>query len=705
MGILADYGYIGGNGHLYLDNWTEVFVDAVELADPDIDFSVYENIIVILSDVWWRGWSTLGVKIHIDTDEGEFDVEGTVVAEQDTEPIEAVWGRIAHEMGHCFLLQHTHGSGGTKNYASYYSLMARAYPSACNIYTQLIDTHAGWFDASTNEVVIATGGGGTYHVRPRHLDVLGDIQALKIPISATKYYRVEVIEQKSEDAWLPDEGVLIYLVDEGQLDDRECTDIDSTDGSIAGDPDDLFDCLFDVGGSFTDIDNGISISIDDFALDGYDVTVTNTADGTPDLMINKWGNPPGSPGPYETIDIWIDSPVNGWNWYRHNDGNGANPTGNGDDPLLNHANRLHAKIHNIGDVVASGVTVKFYENRPIGAGASGTWVLIDTVDSLTINDGATLDVSVEWTPEYDVSPSDTGIMDMHSCVKVVIDDHILEDNTDNNWAQENIDFFEVLNTGGIAGAFTSEAYYFGPVSKEFTIVNPFKETKEIYVNVQDITTGWNVTGEGIGETHIFEANEAKVFSITITPGPNARFTDTMEANLVGATEVFDDVNQDFYGDIHLTPFGGVTVQATIMYRSSLTIDAVIRDQTTFTVTGHLEFLDDITSQAIPTKDGDLTVYIVMEETNTGVISDATVVVDEFGDFEVEVTGKTGVYSINAYYAGTSVIASSASATLIVDTNSSSIYTSTFPFPGFTYYITLGGIVFLCAIVVIVRKRK
>ncbi|MCE7743926.1 MAG: hypothetical protein GPJ52_02200 [Candidatus Heimdallarchaeota archaeon] len=441
---LAHYGHLNAWNSLVFDiNWHDLVDDAIDLADGDINFANYDNLIIILGDIWWRGVSTLGTQVNIDTDEGNFNKEATVVGEQDTDPIEVVWGRIAHEMGHCFLLRHTHGSGGT-----------------------------------------------------------------------------------------------------------------------------------------------------------------------PDLMINEWGNPPGSPGPYESIDIHIDSPVNGWNWYRHNDGNGNNPVGNGDDPLLNHANRLHAKINNIGDADASGVIVRFYENTPIGAGASGSWSLIDTVTGLTVVKGTTQDIYVDWTPTHSVSPTDSGIMDMHSCVKVVIEDHILEDNTGNNDAQENIDFFEVVSGSPMPGYMNAEASY-GSVSKEFTIVNPWKEAKEIHINVLGVTNDWIVTGNGIGEFHNFSANEAKVFNIVITPGPDARITDTVQADLVASTNViYDEGDETFVGDMHLTPFGGVTLTATIMYRSSLNIDATIRDENFFTIIGELSFLEDVPQQHLPQAEGDRTVYII-----------------------------------------------------------------------------------------------
>jgi len=706
---MAHYGHLDAWGTLVFDkNWHELVDDAVALADGDINFSNYDNLIIVLGDIWWRGVSTLGTQVNIDTDEGNFNKEATVVGEQDTDPIEEVWGRIAHEMGHCFLLRHTHGSGGTtqKNYASYYSLMARAYPSACSVYTQLIDNHAGWFNAATNQMVVAGGGGGTWTVRPRHLNIGGDIQALKVEISSTQYYRVEVIKQQSEDAWLPDEGVLIYYVDEGANDNDECTDQDSTPGSDPDPVDDLIDCLYDVGQTFTDTGNGITITVNSATFDGYSITVTNSAGGTPDLMINEWGNPPGYPGPWESIDIYIDSPVNGWNWYRHNDGTGTNPVGNGDDPLLNHANRLYAKISNIGDADASGVVVRFYENTPIGAGASGSWNLIDTVTGLTIVKGTTQAVYVDWTPTHSVSPTDTGIMDMHSCVKVVIEDHILEDNTGNNDAQENIDFFEVVAGSPMPNMMTAEATY-GTVSKEFTIVNPWKETKEIHINVLGVTSGWIVTGNGIGEFHNFTANEAKVFKIDIIPGPDVRVTDKVEADLVASTNVIYDYDDDFIGDMHLMPFGGVTLTATVMYQSKLNIDATIRDENTFNIIGELSYIEDVPQQHLPQAEGDRTVYLLIEEVNTGFVETANVVTDPYGDFEYEVTGKTGLFAINAYFAGTGYVTSAASVTLMVDLNASSVWTSTRTglFPGFTFYLTLSSIVSLCVIVVVKRRRK
>ncbi|NHJ48887.1 MAG: hypothetical protein FK733_13970 [Asgard group archaeon] len=705
---LAHYGSVNGDGVLSLTNWRDVVQDAVDVADPFINFNTYDYVIVLLAEAWWRGFSTLGVPIEITTDEVTKDVEGTLVGERTPEDINAVWGRIAHEMGHCFLLRHTNGSGGTqKNYASYYSLMARGYPSALTVYSQVIDEHAGWFNEVTNQDTVLPGETKTRLVRPRHLDVSGHIQCLKVPISATLYYRVEVCEQEDEDQWLPDEGVFIYIVDEGANINDQCTDQDSTPGSIvhATDPArDLQDCLYDVGDTFTDVANGITIDIDSQTAFGYDITVVNAAGSTADLMINPWGDPPGHPGPWESIDIYCDSPINGYGWYVEG---GATPTGNGDPPLLNQENMLRAKVHNIGDLDALDVTVSFYENVPIGVGDAGTFDFIDQVTGLTVLAGQTVEVSVPWTPEADVEPTDEDVIDMHSCVRVIIDDHPSEDNHGNNAAQENINSFDVTFANTNPYDYYPEADY-GSITKSFRVTNPYKESKQVYINLVDITPGWTVSGNGLTGWHNYGSNEAREYTITITPGPDVRMTETVEAHLIAGTFVGPPYDNDtFMGDLHLEPFGGLTLTATTKYRSDLEVMASIRDENNFQIMGTLSFPDDPPQQHQPEADGDKTVFVIIENEDTGEKYNGTDVIDINGEFKVEFAVKTGTYSANAYYSGTHNIAKSVSVTLMVNLLNNTWWTSTRTglFPGFTFYVTFGAVFVACLVIYVKRKKR
>ena len=57
--------------------------------------------------------------------------------------------------------------------------------------------------------------------------------------------------------------------------------------------------------------------------DNYLVLVTYDQDSAlqPDVMLYPWTSPPGDT--WETTDIWIDSPANGYNTYRYGTWNDA----------------------------------------------------------------------------------------------------------------------------------------------------------------------------------------------------------------------------------------------------------------------------------------------------------------------------------------------------------------------------------------------
>ncbi|NHJ86632.1 MAG: hypothetical protein FK734_14295 [Asgard group archaeon] len=693
----SHYGTIDA-GNLVVNNWQTVVKDAIAKADPVIDFNTYDYVIVWINTAWWRGWASIGQNINVNTGEGAKTIAATLCGENAGSDADRVWGRTAHEMGHLFGLQHTHGSNedGTKNYDSWYSLMARAYPSALNYYSSGFDA-AGWFPSGTNMETVNVGGSGSFHVRPRYLDITGDTQAVKVKISNAKYYMVEVIAQESEDRWLPDSGVYIYYVDKNEPNDDECTDQDGVPGGT------VEDCLWDIGQTFTDVANGITIEIDDYTFDGFDITVTNAGDGETDLHIDDWGNPPGHPGPYETGDIWNDSPVNGFGHIRHTDGSG-NPTGIGDEPLLNEINRLYARIWNIGDVDATGVVVKFYYNEPIGTGASGTWTYIGS-KTIDVPAGEDRTTYVLWEPEYSVSASSSQIMNIHSCVKVVIDQHVAETDTWDNEAQENIDFFEVIPNGAAQLNVKADSTRFGPVSGKFAIVNTFKEAKDIYINVLGVTEGWEVTGDYIGEIISFDPYERKTIEITVTPGQDVTFTDEVEAHLVALVEEFGPSDGEFIGDIHLVPIGGATINAKVLYRSDIEIGATILGDNQFKVYGKLSFLDNVPENLMPDNPLDKMIYlnIINDDYETEKYN-ATLVVDQSGNFESTLTVKSGVYKINGYYAGSDNIASSASVTLMVDLINTSVWTSKI-FPGFELLLTFGTLLLIVSIVSIFKHKK
>lgn len=605
-------------GNLF-PNGDDIIDDAIALADPDVDFSQYDFVLVWIN-TWFRGLSFIGNVYSITTSDGTFNVGASLVGENSPDLESEVWGRVAHEMGHAFGLEHTH-----LNYNSDFALMARGYPSDLIVYSQVFDGVTGWFDSNNNQEDILPGDPqGDFILRPRALEITGDLQSLRVEISSSKYYLVEVVKFWSEDNWVPDEGALIYLVDASKT-VSACEDMDSPTGT-----------LWDVGEKFTDVANSITVEIVEAIADGFKIRVNNDA-GAPDLMITPWGAPP-----YETPDIWVDSPVNGWDFYRHRDSQG-NPIGNGDEPWANHENRLYARIHNIGQVDAFDVKVKFFFTSPIGAG-NPDW---DLVNETTVNiaHGSSEPVYVPWTPEIEVSPGESGILPLHGCARVEIVPVPEETTLANNNAQENIGFFEVVPGSD-----------FEPLQYSFRIWNPFETPTEIYVNIIDVTPGWTIqNATGIGEFHLIPGLGKKDFVIWLVPNPGIGFGIDLEAQVFMG--YYDWVDDDFKGDVVLRQYGGISISATTMYRTSINISAsVISD--TIQISGTLGSIDDLPSNLFPEKGGDRNILLEIKNEQTQTTEVMLVEMNETGVFGHSFSGiVAGTYTIAAFYEGSDILTS------------------------------------------------
>jgi hypothetical protein len=179
--------------------------------------------------------------------------------------------------------------------------------------------------------------------------------------------------------------------------------------------------------------------------------------------IYPWRQPPGET--YETTDIWVDSPLNGYGIYRYGSWNDLSgmpgPRVNGDDPAIGSINRVYARVRNFGTANAVNVRVKFKVTDPLGVGVQNTnWALVG--DGLTVTSaqfpalasippGGFVDVYKEWTPNPTLSAAQqaAGVFSFHSCLRVEIETVAGESilgNQDGESEQENIQNFEATPT-------------------------------------------------------------------------------------------------------------------------------------------------------------------------------------------------------------------------------------------------------------------
>lgn len=663
------------------NHWDDLVDDAIALADGDFNFANFDYILVWINDNW-RGVSTIGKGYQINTAEGTFNVAASLVGENVGSPESSVWGRVAHEMGHSFELGHTH-----QNYNSFFALMARAYPADLNVYSQSVSA-TNWFDKNKNQEEFYPGDvEQEFVLRPRSVDISGDIQSLKVVITyfnffgikiPTSYYLVEVIQQWSEDAWVSDEGVLIYRVDlfSGN---EPCTDMDANPATLT-----LQDCLFDAEEIYTDSANSIIIEVGEtFGVDGYKIKVNNKADPI-DLMIRPWGSE-GSIRRWETADIWVDSYINGWDFYRYRDSSG-NPIGVGDDPWAKHENRLYARIHNIGGSTVTNAIVKFYAFLPSGIG--GSWDFIDQT-TVTLSPGTSKPIYVNWTPDHIPCTCRPGLTEVHGCVKVVIEPITGELETGNNQAQENIDYYEITQDG----LGTS----WGSFCMCLIVVNPTLIVRDLYINTIDMTRFWNLDPEDpeyniSGRFHTFQIDELRKLTMNLNIDPETPFGTTLQADIIMSLEEETiSIDPNFIGDIHLEPYGGISVEARTLYRSRINLSATEVTEG-IQIKGNLHSIDNMPQDYFPKEDRKILLELELNETMAYEI----VITDNNGDFELiyETTGPLD-YTVKAYYAGSEYLASTKTETVSVSTSAGTI--------GFNYIFSVVTFVFLA--VIISRRRR
>jgi hypothetical protein len=237
--------------------------------------------------------------------------------------------------------------------------------------------------------------------------------------------------------------------------------------------------------------DGIRIEIIDASEDTYGIYITRSQiPGRPDMMVRPWRSNP-EPGAYESTDIWIDSPVNGYcgggepgvrivppsiddliNCQReYTRGVRTDPAdsfygtviGNGDTPAVGLPNRIYARLRNIGDAPANNVIVHFdiqFKDQVPGLGIGpGEWVTMGTLTAAQvaqlqqIDGGDFTDVYLEWTPDPSLFPEDVaGQFRFHTCIRIRLEvneekerihnNHTITDGLDSEpREQENIDYF------------------------------------------------------------------------------------------------------------------------------------------------------------------------------------------------------------------------------------------------------------------------
>ncbi|MEK7279002.1 MAG: hypothetical protein AAB427_16780 [Chloroflexota bacterium] len=581
--------------------YDNVLADAVAASPDTLDWDDIDAVMVVMAETsnaqFHRGQAN-SCNLPMGPDGDEKLVGCAIFSENPTETDLQVWGRWAHEVGHAF---QQGGPGHPSNYRNSFELMDALYPGQTGVFEKQSHTgFPGWLPSSKYQTFTPSCdvgpdpcvglGGGAAFIWAEEYDPAGkpNVQAVKAYITENLYYLISVRRRVLGDELvpIPDEGVLIERVVE---DAAQWVTVQGNGGDR--------NKLWNAGEAFNSVDDGINIAIRNKVDDdnyGVYVTYDQQASLQPDVMLNPWVSPPGDS--YETTDIWIDSPVNGYGVFRYgmwNDLSGNPvPVGNGDDPAIGLVNRLYARVRNVGGAPASNVVVNFEITDPPGLGIAGSngFTPLGTVDKTkfpalaNIDPGQFTDVYFEWTPNFAVSPQDmaAGKFKFHTCVRVKLDavaGETVLGNQDGDREQENISYFEAPPAAG-AAAFDVIIHLRNddPVNPKFF---------QLYYE-SDLPAGWDVKVNN-GDLGVeLAANQVLDIPVKIIPG-GAQAVGGIYGVDIAAASWLTLVNDLDPKDTHLEfdTLGGVLVETRIVQATKLTCTAKLQTKGIVKVDGRL----------------------------------------------------------------------------------------------------------------------
>jgi M6 family metalloprotease-like protein len=554
-------------------SWRGTGQDAIRLADPYVNFANYDRVVVITNWAGFGGQGTWGWGWAVGEGAEFFDMSTTPptgqrvmslsvvnewVASYAGEIGDAAAAVVGHEIGHQLDLQTHYGDVRfgpvTRDTVTPWDIMGLS-PFQRH-FLGWAKQQRGWLGSARVQTVGAPTTPAlidqTITVKPLESTTTSGTQLIRVPFSNAAPFSGLVVENRQAtngDEQIPSSGILLSLVDESPNVWYGFKDIVIDDASAPGDNN---QAPLVVGQGYADPGYGINVDVTGQSGANFNVRVRYQMPANrPDPAITPWGAPP-----WETPDIWIDSEKNGWDTYRYRDAAG-NPTGQGDDAWVNHANRVYVRIRNLGTQAATNVRVQVFVNQPPGMGDAGPdWAPIGAIIFPSVPaGGAPVQDFVLWTPS----------VGSHTCLRAVIDDQAGELSATNNAAQENVALFE-----------TSTGSPWEPIETKLQVFNPHQDEKTVAsIVVRDVPDGWGVIIDP-PEVELEPGGSGWVYFAAYPAGPpdleDERLRATLEKYQPGFIGKPSIVAMVPYADTWV-PIGGVDAWVHLVERTDLELKA------------------------------------------------------------------------------------------------------------------------------------
>jgi M6 family metalloprotease-like protein len=500
----AEY-YDQTSGNMLID-----MVQDVIAALPGVDFSTFDRMIILTNDNGFNG-ETRGLKEWATTGPwpyalpSSFGTKRLSVSVHRADQAGTNIAQFTHAMGHHFGLGDLYAHEGVtfpRPYADGWGNMAKDAASNFN------NTHFFAWD-KLRPTWVNTGGNLRFIPRPpadpdpNHKfeetiaifrEELNSSNPVLIQVGTTPgathateraSYYIEARKKSGPfDTNIPTDGVLVYYLNEdisqgfGPL-----RLVDATPGTA----NDLTDAAFQPapGPATVNSIDGTGLNIEVLPKVGAEDYRIHITYDPPESQVDVWIN--SHDDNWKSPDIWIDNPANGY------DAAGTE-SDKGDKPIAQEVtdlaapivNRAYARVYNHGPGTAHNVRVDFYFSDPYHGIDGGTFdpdtggnvafnkhlfkVLADVPPTET-----GIPVFVDWIPERVA----VGQTQVHSCVKVKIQQVFNDANNFNQASQENIDEYDIAAHSP-----------YPPVVNPFKVVNPFDHPIFVYLRADKVPVGW-----------------------------------------------------------------------------------------------------------------------------------------------------------------------------------------------------------------------
>ena len=313
------------------------------------------------------------------------------------------------------------------------------------------------------------------------------------------------------------------------------------------------------------------------AYDGIRIRVTRAIPspmyGTPEMLaveVDRWPGkfmdleirPWHAPTEYATPDIWFD-------WDDDELYPGVDPPlGTGDEvhwhPKGEVVMTIRVRVHNRGNLDATGVVVRTSINEPMGMGDKGTFVALPDSAPQDIPGGQSRDFAFEWKPTASA----------HTCVRAEIFTHSTaygELDLNNNSAQENVTTF-----------WPTPGSPYQPIDFAFKVNNDFPHPIVVDLLPSGLAPGMKLELERkyvvlAADEDITLHGRLWLDENVIRPGPRERRCD-YRFNLHAMQRTEDSV----------LPFGGISIGVAPGVKSQLVHQEIVRDAGGTAIYGRLE---------------------------------------------------------------------------------------------------------------------